>query len=172
VLDDLVRAGLADADARVVKRLGDGLMIVARDPAVALDLAVALVDGFRARTASCGWPLELRAGVHRGTCRRRDGDYFGYHVNLAARVAERAAAGDTLVTANALAGVDLSALGLRGSGTGTLQAKGVTRPVTLFSIVRHPDEAASDERRRPVRIPMLWRLPRIPRGGERSADAV
>ena len=121
---------------RVVKRLGDGLMIAARTSADALDAAVEMVEGFDAAAAERGWPVRLRAGVHRGTTRRQADDYFGYHVNLTARIAETATGGQVLATANVLAGVDLPALSITARPAGELTAKGVTGPVDLFLVQR------------------------------------
>ena len=39
-----------------------------------------------------------RIGIHAGEVLYRDGDYYGREVNLASRVAARAAAGEVLVT--------------------------------------------------------------------------
>lgn len=121
---------------RVVKRLGDGLMIVTRTNATALDTAVTLVDDFNASAIDAGWPVRLRAGAHRGTTRRQADDYFGYHVNLTARIADFAGGGQVLATANVLAGVDLPALAVIATPAGELRAKGVTGPVDLFSVQR------------------------------------
>lgn len=121
---------------RIVKRLGDGLMIVARTSADALDTSVSMVAGFDEAAADRGWPVRLRAGTHRGTTRRQADDYFGYHVNLTARIAEAAAGGQVLATANVLAGVDLPALGMTARPAGELTAKGVMGPVDLFVVER------------------------------------
>ena len=42
----------------------------------------------------------LRAGVHAGSCVHRDADYFGATVNLAARVADHARAGQMAYVRN------------------------------------------------------------------------
>ena len=123
--------------ARVVKRLGDGLMIVTRTNADAVDATLALVEGFDAHAVAAGWPVRLRAGLHRGSTRRQADDYFGYHVNLAARVAEAAAGGEVLATANVLAGVDLCGLSVAARPVGELTAKGVSGPVDLFVVQRN-----------------------------------
>jgi adenylate cyclase len=164
VLDGLLDDTLvACHTARIVKRLGDGIMIVTEDPAEALDIAVALVDEFTVRTLEAGFPLRLRAGVHRGTVRRRSGDVFGYHVNLAARLAASARAGQTLVTAHSLAGVDIDALALEASAAGTLTAKGITRPVTTFAVERVADAECPGGDPTPPRGLRLPRVPRVPR---------
>jgi adenylate cyclase len=139
VLDQLVSAALTGRKgARVVKRLGDGVMISTKRPEDSLRIGLSLVRGFDSEMRELGWPLRLRAGAHRGTTRRQGGDYFGYHVNLAARVADYADGGQSLVTANHLAGVDLHDLALLARPAGRLQAKGVTGPVEVFAVVEDP----------------------------------
>lgn len=137
VLDQQVERALAGRrGSRVVKRLGDGLMVALRSSGDALDAAVTMVEGFDAAAAARGWPVRLRAGVHRGTTRRQADDYFGYHVNLTARIVETAGGGQVLATANVLAGVDLPALTITARPAGELTAKGVTGPVDLFLVER------------------------------------
>jgi adenylate cyclase len=78
-------------DARVIKTIGDEVMIVAPDPSALVDWAVGFQTLFTER------PLP-RIGIHRGAVLYRDGDYYGRAVNLAARVGARAAGGEVLVT--------------------------------------------------------------------------
>lgn len=137
VLDRQVeRATVTHRGTRVVKRLGDGLMMAYRTSGDALDATVEMVEGFDTVARERGWPVRLRAGVHRGTTRRQADDYFGYHVNLTARIAETATGGQVLATANVLAGVDLPALSITARPAGELTAKGVTGPVDLFLVQR------------------------------------
>jgi adenylate cyclase len=90
---------------RVVKRLGDGLMAVFPSPQLGFD---AIVDA-RERLAEvevAGHRPELRAGLHTGQPRAIGGDFLGVDVNVAARLAQNAGAGETLVSEAALAGLD------------------------------------------------------------------
>ncbi|MPY97004.1 MAG: adenylate/guanylate cyclase domain-containing protein [Actinophytocola sp.] len=80
---------------RVVKRLGDGLMLVFDDPGYAVRAAVELVD---ARPDA----LPLRAGVHHGTVVVTKDDLFGHAVNVAARVTDLAKGGQVLVSSDVL----------------------------------------------------------------------
>ena len=145
-LDAQVSAAISGArGGRVVKRLGDGLMIVARRNRDAIDIAVSLVEAFDAHAEAAGWPVRLRAGVHRGTSRRYADDYFGYHVNLTARIAQAAEAGCVLATATALSEVDLRSMGVALRPAGDLSAKGVTGPVDLFRITRLAHPSVHDE---------------------------
>ena len=78
-------------DARVVKTIGDEVMVVGTDFAGLVDWAVGFQELHDER------PLP-RIGIHSGQTVYRDGDYYGREVNLAARVVARAAGGEVLVT--------------------------------------------------------------------------
>jgi adenylate cyclase len=86
-----VEATLPD-DARVIKTIGDEVMVVGADPSALVDWGV----GFQALNAGRR-PLP-RIGIHAGDALYRDGDYYGRAVNLASRVGARAAGGEVLVT--------------------------------------------------------------------------
>jgi adenylate cyclase len=77
--------------ARVIKTIGDEVMIVGSDAGTLTDWAV----GFQ--SLQSGRPLP-RIGIHHGVALYRDGDYYGRAVNIAARVAARSAGGEVLVT--------------------------------------------------------------------------
>jgi adenylate cyclase len=78
-------------EARVIKTIGDEVMVVGSDPAALVDWAV----GFQRLHE--GRP-EPRIGIHYGEALYRDGDYYGRDVNIASRVAARAAGHEVLVT--------------------------------------------------------------------------
>jgi adenylate cyclase len=78
-------------DARVIKTIGDEVMIVGVDPGALVDWAV----GFQQLMTERPLP---RIGIHYGDTLYRDGDYYGREVNLAARVAARSAGGEVIVT--------------------------------------------------------------------------
>jgi adenylate cyclase len=77
-----------------VKWLGDGVMLHFREPAGAVEAALGMVR----RVPETGLP-PAHVGVAAGPVVVQGGDYFGRTVNLAARVAARARAGQVLVTA-------------------------------------------------------------------------
>lgn len=127
------------ADARVIKTLGDEVMIVAADPVALTEWAVgfAHLDG---RGAGGDVP-QPRIGVHHGNALYRDGDYYGREVNQAARVVARASGGEVLVTravVDCVRGVDAtrSLDGLSFERIGEVLLKGFTEPTELFHAVR------------------------------------
>jgi adenylate cyclase len=76
-----------------VKWLGDGVMVHFRDPAGAVLAALRLVE----QLPQVGLP-PAHVGVAAGPVVVQGGDYFGRTVNLAARIAARAGAGQVLVS--------------------------------------------------------------------------
>ena len=70
-----------------------------------------------------------RVGIHYGETVYRDGDYYGREVNLAARVAARAAGGETLVTRPV---VDHAGSHLEFEPIGEVRLKGFREPTELF----------------------------------------
>jgi adenylate cyclase len=112
-------------DARVIKTLGDEVMVVGSDPAALTGWAVDLQA-----TVGDGGPLP-RIGVHYGQALYREGDYYGRDVNQAARVVARASGGEVLVTrpvVDIAAGVD----GLEFERIGEVALKGFSEPTELF----------------------------------------
>jgi adenylate cyclase len=112
-------------DARVIKTLGDEVMIVGADPVALAEWAVGL-----AATLPPDSPPP-RIGIHHGAALYRDGDYYGREVNRAARVVARAAGGEVLVTrpvVDMAAGVER----LRFELIGGVVLKGFNEPTELF----------------------------------------
>jgi adenylate cyclase len=112
-------------DSRVLKTLGDEVMVVGPDPVALTQWAV----GFQAQ-APAGVPPP-RIGIHYGEAIYRDGDYYGREVNQAARVVARAAGGEVMVTRTVVdlaAGVD----GLAFKLIGEVGLKGFSEPTELF----------------------------------------
>jgi adenylate cyclase len=76
----------------------------------------------------------LRAGLHRGQPRRLGGDYLGTDVNIAARVADAAGAGEVLVSDTVLAGVEAD--GLEFKRRRGFRAKGAPRDLEVYLVRR------------------------------------
>jgi adenylate cyclase len=117
-------------DARVVKTIGDEVMIVGSDVAALAEWAV----GFQ-RLVRDERPLP-RIGVHAGEVVYRDGDYYGREVNLAARVVARAAGGEVLVTRTV---VQAAATHLDFERIGEVKLKGFNEVTELFA-ARIPED--------------------------------
>jgi adenylate cyclase len=108
--------------ARVIKTIGDEVMVVGTDAAALADWAVGLV------ALSTERPLP-RIGLHVGSALYRDGDYYGRAVNLAARVGARATGGEVLVTREVC---DAAGRNLSFQPIGEVKLKGFGEPTELF----------------------------------------
>ena len=119
----------------VVKRLGDGLMAVFPSPQLAFDAVVAGTAGLD-EVEVAGWRPRLRAGIHTGHPRMIGGDYLGVDVNIAARLAEKAGAGEILLSEATLGGLDPSRVATRRKRAFRLgRTKGVPDEVAVYTAV-------------------------------------
>jgi adenylate cyclase len=112
-----------------VKWLGDGVMVHFREPAGAVRSALELV----AQLPEAGLP-PAHVGVAAGPVVVQGGDYFGRTVNLAARIAARARAGQVHVSQSVAESAPPQ--GVRFVELGEQQLKGIARPVRLLEARR------------------------------------
>ena len=127
--EQLVRRSLP-ATARVVKELGDGLLLWFDDPGAAIVTALELQRSFEEETDD-DMPMWVRIGMHWGCPRARGDDIVGRDVNLASRIMDLAAPGEVLCSeatatqAGAVPGVGFEALG-------PVYVRGIADPVPLM----------------------------------------
>jgi class 3 adenylate cyclase len=96
-LCDAATASVAVRDVLIAKYLGDGFIMVARDPD---EIAGAAIEAIEMLARSCE-RLPARAGLAVGPVTRRAGDYFGFAVNKAQRLASIASPHTVLVDRDA-----------------------------------------------------------------------
>lgn len=129
---ELARSG----SGRIVKKIGDGLMMEFDDPSQAVRCAIDMRDRLNAGNAS--WPeadrFDIRIGLNMGdVLRSSDADLYGREVNIAARLAASARPGEIAASANvrdALA----SDLVAEFEDIGPVHLKNVADPVHAFSV--------------------------------------
>jgi len=127
-IDATVRPLLVEYDGKLVKQVGDGFMLVFRDPADSVQFAVAT-------QAELGRDPDLpaiRVGINTGPALYRTGDYIGSAVNVASRVVSSAMPGqilltDPVATAATKAGIEVEELGVR-------MMRGVDDPLALYRV--------------------------------------
>jgi adenylate cyclase len=118
-------------DSRIIKTIGDEVMVVGSDPGALLDWAVTFQQERDER------PLP-RIGVHSGPAIFRDGDYYGREVNRAARIVTRGAGGEVVVTGTLRDAAEWRELDLQ--SIGSVRLKGFEQPEELFVVRRtEPD---------------------------------
>ena len=138
--DALVRDVLGDGRGSIVKQIGDAFMLTFPDAADAVRFAIALDE---AATGEPRFPA-IRAGVHAGKVLYRVGDYVGHTVNVTARIAAIATAGEILVTEPVAAAAE--ATGIVVEPVGEHDFHGIEEPVSLWRVVRTGARASRRER--------------------------
>jgi adenylate cyclase len=128
--EHVVRDTLPD-EARVVKDLGDGLMLWFPEAVSALSACLALTERFEEEAAT-DVPLWVRVGMHWGCPARRGADLVGHDVNLAARIVDVAGPGEVLMSEPVRELVDGRVQGLRLDELGPVVMKGIPDPVPLY----------------------------------------
>ncbi len=121
---------LAEPPVRLVKTVGDAVMLVSPDTDALLSMLLDLNDA--AGAGDSGLP-SIHAGVARGPALGRAGDVYGAAVNKASRIAQFARPGSILVSGDARedAGGNYA-----WSLAGRRRLKGLAEPVTLFRVRR------------------------------------
>lgn len=119
--------------ARVVKELGDGLLLWFDDACDAIDASFRLRAALEHPAGHDGLPLWLRIGVHWGTPRTRGDDLIGHDVNVAARIVDLASPSEILASHPVVERLDdrfaLDELG-------PVMMRGIPDPLRLFRVER------------------------------------
>jgi adenylate cyclase len=125
------------ASARVVKELGDGLLIFFTDAGTAIPGCLAILDGFERAAETDEMPLWVRAGLHWGRPSSRGDDLIGHDVNVAARIVDVAAPGELLCSGPMLEAVAITAGDEDGYvELGPVMMKGIPEPIDLYRVER------------------------------------
>jgi adenylate cyclase len=118
---------------QIIKRLGDGLMATFLTAQDAVEAALEAQDGVEDVEVD-GHRPRMRAGVHWGRPRKLGGDYLGVDVNIAARVADAAKAGEVLASDAAVGLLDTESL--RTGRPKRLKAEGAPRDMQVLRVSR------------------------------------
>lgn len=127
-----MRSRAAEFGAEVVKTIGDAAMIRCETASAAVELGLSILESEGGRT---DFPA-VRVGMNSGPAVETNGDWFGASVNVAARVAALAAAGEVVLTQATfeLAADDLDDVAFERLGYRTL--RNVSEPVALLRASR------------------------------------
>jgi pimeloyl-ACP methyl ester carboxylesterase len=125
--DATVRREVARFRGSEVKSLGDGFLILFDGPARAIHCAQAITDAMS--------PLEIkvRAGLHTGEVERTESDVLGIAVHLAARIMDRASAGEVVISRTVKDLVAGSGIAFADAGEHSL--KGIEEKWQLFKVM-------------------------------------
>ena len=131
----IVRGELGE-DARIVKELGDGLMLWFADACAAIETGLRLQERFEEESMSIDAPLWVRIGVHAGRQTCRGDDLLGHDVNVASRIMNLANSGEVLASE---ATVRRAASGLPDVAfeqLGPVVMKGIPDAINLYRVER------------------------------------
>jgi len=122
--------------ARIVKELGDGLLLWFPDACQAIACALRLQQRFEEHSrGGDADPLWVRMGAHWGTQSLRRGDLVGHDVNLASRVPSLAGAGEVLLSEATVARIGPGLPGIVFDELGPVSLKGIPHPVRIFRAI-------------------------------------
>jgi adenylate cyclase len=127
--------------SRIVKSLGDGLMLEFDAAAVAARAAMEVQDALATAASAAGLPLRLRAGLHGCEVYRGEDDIYGSGVNLTARLAALAEPGKTVCSVDVRDQL-VSLADFQFTDLGECYLKHVPDPVRAFVLERSTAEAA------------------------------
>ncbi len=131
--DELVRGSIEGAGGRVFATGGDGFAAVFTSAADATAAALDVQRGLLAEPWPGSVELRVRIGLHTGNAFERGGDYFGPHVNRAARLTGAAHGGQTVMsapTAEAVGPASPAEL----VDLGRVHLRGIVEPVHAFGV--------------------------------------
>lgn len=130
----LVAGAIGDA-GRIVKELGDGLMLWFDDSDRALSSTQTILGSVAEARDAEDFPLAVRMGMHVGEVIERGDDIVGHAVNIAARVAELAGPGELLVTDHVVRSLDDSGHVPAFRPVGPTRVRGVAEPIWIHRLV-------------------------------------
>jgi adenylate cyclase len=133
--ESIVSAVLPEG-ARVVKELGDGLLLFLPDRDAAVSTCLAILEGFDRAADADEMPLWVRAGLHWGRPSRRGHDLIGHDVNVAARIVDVAAPGELLCSGAMLTAGPSDPGSVEYVEIGPVMMKGIPDPIDLYRVER------------------------------------
>jgi adenylate cyclase len=123
---EALTSAVVEPPVRLVKTIGDAVMLASIEPEPLLETGLSLLDAADAEGAE--FP-QLRAGVAVGPALSRAGDWFGRPVNLASRITSIARPGSLLAEREVR---ESARDGYRWSFAGERRLRGIRDPVPLF----------------------------------------
>ena len=134
-LEEMASA-VAEQPVRLIKMIGDAVMLTSAEPAPLIEAAMGLIDA--AGQEGEEFP-ELRAGIAIGPALSRAGDWFGQPVNRASRITAIARPGSVLAERTVR---ELAKQAYAWSYAGERRVRGIREPISLYRARRLVSGAA------------------------------
>lgn len=132
-LEDVFKPQVADHDGRIVKLMGDGVLIEFPSVVAAVRCALEIQAALGARERGVEAPLHYRIGVNSGDVIVEDDDIFGEGVNVAARLQTLAEPGGVTLS-RAVREQILGRIAAEFDDMGEHRIKDVERPVHVYAV--------------------------------------
>jgi class 3 adenylate cyclase len=113
-----------------VNRIGDGFFVAFKEPRAAVECSVAIQRALVRHRLEHGFSATVRIGLHEAEATRKEGDYQGKGVHVAARIEAHAGGGE--IVASRARAISLPGLALRDQRSVTL--RGLSEPFEVVSI--------------------------------------
>ena len=146
---ELIDPAIAEHSGRIVKLMGDGLLVEFASATSAVECAAAIQQGMALRNAKVPDDrlLTFRIGINLGEVIIEDDDIHGDGVNVAARLQEVAEAGGIYLSGPVFEQID-DKIDLNFDDMGNQRLKNIAKPIRVYR-VRLPD-ISSTARQRPL----------------------
>jgi class 3 adenylate cyclase len=128
--DETLRSLFAGHEGEEVNRIGDGFFVAFRESAAAVACSIAIQRRLARHRLEHGFSPEVRIGLHLADATRKEGDYQGKGVHVAARIGALAEGGEILASQPTVAHVD----GLALSEARSVVLSGLSKPIDIFAI--------------------------------------
>lgn len=153
---ELLDVKVALHHGRIIKLMGDGMLVEFGTVEDAVLCAAEIQRGMRSRNSSIPRErrIELRIGINIGDIMFEDGDVYGDGVNVAARIESIAKPGGVSVSASVRDTVG-NRLGILFEDAGEQALKNIERPVRVFNVIIHDGETSEDKPRSHLAPPTL-----------------
>jgi class 3 adenylate cyclase len=124
------------AGGRIVKELGDGLMLWFGDACAAIETGLRLQERFEEESMKVDAPLWVRIGLHAGQQTRRGDDLLGHDVNIASRIMNLANSGEVLASEETVKRAEDGLPDIEFEQLGPVVMKGIPTPINLYRVER------------------------------------
>jgi adenylate cyclase len=147
---DLIDPGLQKHRGRVIKTMGDGVLMEFASVVDAVSFAVEFQQGIAALNQGSDAPeMVYRVGINLGDVMIEEGDVFGDGVNVAARLEPLAEPGGVLVS-SAVVDQVREQNDVRFEEVGERRLKNITREVRVFRVVTGVERPQAPSAKQPV----------------------
>lgn len=158
--DNLLLPVVRAYKGRLVKKIGDALLVVFRSPTDAVHCAMSMQDALWEynRDADPDRQIHVRIALNQGDVRLEKGDVFGESVNIAARAECITPPGDIYFTASVFLAMNKTEVPYE--PVGDFDLKGIPAAVTIYRVKPYNEEPGQKEEVFPFKQHYLLRLPK------------